>query len=195
MASGLRRVCSIAAPRLPVLLAFSCFSAVPPLAAQHPRGAPEQMARVAGLVGEWNVQLEMRNAPNEPFTTLRTTSTITQLLKGAFVQERIVLPTPAGQSIELVGIFGYDRFRSVYRFAWLDDHFALFDVMEGNWHGDSLVVNNLRSRTTIPAGGKDMYSRMVWRPLGTDSVLVESLVSADSGATWFTQTRARYLRR
>ena len=151
-----------------------------------------EMLRLADLVGEWNVEFESRNSADEPFTSLRTTSLIEPLLGGAFVQERLTLPTPRGRSIELVGIWGFDRFRSMYRFAWLDDMYKLFDVHEGNWSDEVLVVDNTRARTTLLFEGTGYFSRMRWRPISRDGFNVESLVSTDAGATWTTLQRGRY---
>lgn len=156
---------------------------------------PAEMLRLADLIGEWTVDFESRDSPDEPYTTLSTTSSIVPLLGSAFLQERLSLPTPGGRNIELIGIWGFDRYRSVYRFAWLDDMYRLFDVHEGNWTDGVLVVDNTRARTTLRFDDQEYYSRMRWGPLGPDGFAVESQVSTDGGATWATQSRGRYSRR
>lgn len=163
-------------------------------ASQDRKPAPEQVTRLTSLVGEWEVEFESRSRPNDTLTVLHTTSSITQILNGAFLQERVSMPTPSGSRIELIGILGYDRFRSIYRFAWLDNTYALFDVHEGNWEGDSLVVTNTRTRTTVVIGGQEVFGRMIWSAISPDSFTVESLASTDGGTTWFTQAKARYRR-
>jgi hypothetical protein len=105
-----------------------------------------------------------------------------------------VLPTPDGHRIEMIGLWGYDKYRARYRFAWLDEALALFDVMEGNWQDGRLVMDNARTGTTIVAQGVEYNGRMVWGPFEPDGFPVESQVSTDGGATWFTQTRGRYTR-
>ena len=105
------------------------------------------------------------------------------------------MSTPDGRPIELIGIWGYDRFRSVYRFAWLDDTYALFDVHEGNWEDDALVVDNLRARTSLHFGDQEVLGRMIWSQIGPDGFAVESQASVDGGKTWFTQAKGRYSRR
>jgi hypothetical protein len=152
------------------------------------------MQRLAGAIGSWTLELESRNGPHDPFTRLETTSAITEILSGAFLQERLVLPTPDGHRIEMIGLWGYDKYRARYRFAWLDEALALFDVMEGNWQDGRLVMDNARTGTTIVAQGVEYHGRMVWGPFEPDGFPVESQVSTDGGATWFTQTRGRYTR-
>jgi Protein of unknown function (DUF1579) len=158
------------------------------------RKPSQEMTELAGMVGSWAVTLESRNTPDEPFVKLQTTSVITSMLAGKFNQEKLILPTPSGRNVEMIGIWAYDKYRSVYRFAWLDDMFGLFDVMEGNRKDGVLIVDNLRTRTSFMAGGQEYLSRMKWGPIGPDGFDVESQVSTDGGATWFAQTRGRYSR-
>lgn len=156
--------------------------------------ASPEIQRLTAALGTWTVELESRSGPEAPFTRLQTTSTITGLLGGAFIQERLVLPTPDGRRVEMMGIWGYDRYRAIYRFTWLDNVYALFDVFEGDWKDGVLTVDNTRSRTTIVAGKKEYYGRMLWGPFAPDGFPVESQLSTDGGTTWFTQTRGRYTR-
>jgi hypothetical protein len=160
----------------------------------HATQPSPEIQRLVAALGTWTVELESRNGPDAPFTRLQTTSTISGLLGGAFIQERLFLPTPDGSRVEMMGIWGYDKYRAIYRFAWLDNAFALFDVFEGGWKDGVLTVDNTRTRTTIIAGKKEYYGRMVWGPFAADGFSVESQVSSDGGATWFTQTRGRYTR-
>jgi hypothetical protein len=192
-ARWMRMFSNVAAVASVVLLT----SAVAAQTATAPRktGTPQERTRLIVLAGEWNVDFESRGGPDESFTQLRTTSSITQLLGGAFIQERLSMPTPGGRPIELIGIWGFDRFRGVYRFAWLDDTYALFDVHEGTWDEGALVVTNLRARTTLVMSDQEIFGRMIWSQMTPDGFSVESQASTDGGKTWFTQARGRYSRR
>lgn len=152
------------------------------------------MARVTSLAGSWAVTFRGRPSPKDTFSTSYTSSLITPLFSGAFLQEQVAMPLPNGRAINLVGLLGYDQFRQAYRFAWLDDTYAMFDVHEGRWQNDRLVVNNLRSGTTLLDGRSEVYSQMLWRDVAADSFVVESQMSMDRGATWFTQAEARYVK-
>jgi len=158
-------------------------------------GPPPQIQKLHSMIGEWDIQFESRGAPEETFKSYQTTSSIVPLLNGAFLQERFSIPISSGQSVELVGILGYDRYREIYRFAWLDDKYAIFDVHEGNWDGEALVVDNLRSATTFLFGDLEFHSRMTWREISPAGFLMESDLSVDGGKTWFTQAKGRYLRK
>jgi hypothetical protein len=157
-------------------------------------GAPPEIQRLYSLIGEWDVQFESRPSADAAFTMHRIPSSIISVLGGAFLQEQIAIPASSG-TVNLIGLLGYDRYRETYRFAWLDDTYAVFDVHEGNWDGEALVVNNLRSATTFRFGDQDYFSRMVWREITADEFKIESDVSTDAGKTWFTQAKGHYIRR
>ena len=156
-------------------------------------GAPPEIAQLHSLIGEWEVEFETRPSPDVPFLLHRLTSSIVSLLGGAFLQEHISIPASSG-TVNLIGLLGYDRYREIYRFAWLDDTYAIFDVHEGNWEGESLVVNNLRSATTFRFDNRDYFSRMVWREISANEFKIESDLSSDRGKTWFTQAKGHYMR-
>ncbi len=185
----------ITAPTATALAVLLSFWAPRYGASQDPKPVPPEITKLIPLVGDWDVEFESRGGPTDASTVLFTTSRITQTLNGAFLQERLSMPMPSGSPIELIGIWGYDRFRSIYRFAWLDDTYALFDVHEGNWQGDSLVVSNTRTRTTLLIGGQEVFGRMIWSEIGPNGFTVESLASTDGGTTWFTPAKGRYTRR
>jgi len=158
-------------------------------------GAPSQIQGLYSMIGEWDVQFEARGGPDESFKSHQITSSIIPILNGAFLQEQLSIPTSSGEYVNLAGILGYDRYREVYRFAWLDDKYAIFDVHEGNWDGDALVVDNLRSATTFRFGDLDFFSRMTWREITDEGFMIESDLSMDGGKTWFTQAKGRYVRK
>ncbi len=152
------------------------------------------LARVQALLGEWEVEFVSPAGPSDSFVPLRTTSRIVPVLGGRFLQESIRLPTPQGPPIELIGLLGFDQYRRVYRFAWLDDTFGLLDVHEGERQGDSLIVDNVRARTTLRFGEQEVFGKMIWSELGLEGFVVASLASLDEGRTWFVQARGRYRR-
>lgn len=158
-------------------------------------GPPPQIRQLHSLIGDWEVDFETRGGPNESFVLRRITSRIVSILGGAFLQEGLSIPASGGTYVELLGLLGYDRYREIYRFAWLDDKYAIFDVHEGNWEGASLVVNNLLSGTTFRFGEQDYFSRMIWHDITRDEFRVASDLSTDDGKTWFTQAKGRYFRK
>jgi len=158
-------------------------------------GAPPQIKRLYSMIGEWDVQFEARSGPDEPFVLHQLTSRIVPILGGAFLQEGLSIPTSSGEDVSLIGLLGFDRYRETYRFAWLDDKYAIFDVHEGNWDGDALVVDNIRSATTFRFGDVEFFSRMIWREITKDGFMSESDLSMDGGKSWFTQAKGYYLRK
>ena len=158
-------------------------------------GAPSQILKLHSMIGEWNVRFETRPSPDESYVLHHITSRISPVLGGAFLQEGLSIPTSSGAWVELMGILGYDRYREIYRFAWLDDKYAIFDVHEGNWDGETLVVNNIRSGTTFRFAEQDYYSRMIWHEITPDKFRFASDLSLDSGKSWFTQAKSQYIRK
>ena len=158
-------------------------------------GAPTQIQKLHSLIGEWEVEFETRGSPDESFVSKQITSHIVSILGGAFLQEQLSIPASGRTQVELLGLLGYDRYREIYRFAWLDDKYAIFDVHEGNWDGSLLVVNNIRSGTTVRYGNQDYFSRMIWHDISSDEFRMASDLSMDGGNTWFTQAKGHYLRK
>ena len=158
-------------------------------------GAPPQIRRLHSLIGEWDVKFESRGSPDEEFVSHQITSRIVPILGGAFLQEQLSIPASGGTPVELLGILGYDRYRDVYRFTWLDDKYAIFDVHEGNWDGEALVVDNLRAGTTFRFKDQDFFSRMIWHEITADGFKVAADLSLDGGKAWFTQAKGHYVRK
>jgi len=158
-------------------------------------GVTPQIKKLHSMIGEWDVLFDGRGGPEEPFQSYQITSTITSLLDGTFLQEKISMPASSSESVDLIGILGYDRYREVFRFAWLDNKYAIFDVHEGNWEDDALIVNNLRSATTFQLQNIEIFSQMIWREITSNGFLMEADASLDGGKTWFAQAKARYVRK
>jgi hypothetical protein len=158
-------------------------------------GTPQEIKMLHTLIGEWNVAFETRVSPDAPFVLHQIISRIVPILGGAFLQEHISIPASGSKQVDLMGLLGYDRYRERYRFAWLDNTYAIFDVHEGNWDGKTLVVNNIRSGTTFRFGEQEFFSRMIWRDITTAGFKMESDLSTDAGKIWFTQAKGHYTRR
>jgi hypothetical protein len=158
------------------------------------RGAPQEVQRLHSLIGEWEVHFETRSSADGSFRLQHITSRIISILGGAFLQEQLSIPASAGKWVELMGILGYDRYRERYRFAWLDDTYAVFDVHEGNWAGEALVMDNIHSGTTFLFGEQEYFSKMTWHEITADEFRVVSDLSMDGGRNWFTQAKGHYIR-
>ncbi len=177
----------------PIVLVAQAAPGARPSAAE--RGAPPELKRIASLVGDWNLSSEVTPAPGQPTVTLKTTSRIVPILGGAHLQETVSVPLVGGGSNATIALWSYDRYRKTYRMAYLDERFALFDINEGNWDGDRLVLTNLRANTTFPVGGKQAHSRIMIRDLTPNRFLLEVAVSTDAGETWVHLLTATYTRR
>ncbi len=108
-------------------------SAAAPAAAQMEQPTPEQMQaamaamqpgpeheRLAGLVGEWDVELSYSMGPDFS-QTIRATSTVSSILGGRFIVVDMKSPEMMmGMPIETKTIYGYDRRTGDYTILGLD---------------------------------------------------------------------------
>ncbi len=158
---------------------------------------PQEMAALTQLVGVWNVAIEMRTRLGaEPVRSL-TTSRIDALFGGAFIQQDLEMPLPAGRPGRMRVVAGFDKFRRVYRLNVLSDLDALSDVYEGVRAGDRLVLTNVPTGTSTYYPDRPttaVFSRLIFSGITAQSFVVDNAVSADAGSSWqdvirFTFTR------
>ncbi len=184
------------------LLISTCIMVAVPLSGQQPaskkpmRGAPPEMQKLAFLVGEWEVQAEPFGPNGQPGPSFQTTSRIISRLGGAVIEESIPLPQANDTTINMVTVWSFDRFRKVYRIAYLDDTYALFDVFEGIEQDGRIVFDNLRANTSLPGPeGRPMHGRNTLADLSPDRFTITSEISFDGGKTWQIAIRGKYLRK
>lgn len=158
-------------------------------------GPPPELQRIAGIVGEWEIEMVHPAASGQPSSVSKTTSKIEPILGGAHFQEWNWVPVN-GKRVNMTALWSYDRYRKIYRMAYLDDMHALFDPHEGTWQGDRLVLTNLKTGTWLPApNGQRAYSRITIHSITSTRFTLEYDASLDEGKTWTRQLNCTYTRR
>lgn len=159
------------------------------------RGAPPEMIRLAVMAGDWKVSVEAPGPDGRMAPAFETASRITRRLGGALLEESLSLPQGDGRTINLLCLWTWDRFRGLYRMAYADDTFALFDFFEGAERDGRIVLTNLRADTSLPQkGGRWVHGRTTLSDLSQTGFTILSEVSEDGGVTWSASLRGRYRR-
>lgn len=160
-------------------------------------GAPGEMSALAGLEGEWDIELELPTTSGDgaPAWSAWSTSrsTVTPILGGAALDERSFgFPfTPGATGTdgltrwEYAALWTYDRFRATYRVVSVDSVQGLAEVFEGSFVDGELTLTNLGTGTASPLGsdGGRQKTRIVLSELGRDRFVLtwwsadESLVA------------------
>lgn len=162
--------------------------------------APE-MKQVASLVGEWEVTGKRRLGPDAPWKEFQTTSTITSILNGRFLQERnsipaeiVGIPAAPGSRVEFLILYSYDRVHKVYRVGVLDNVFGLLDIYEGQFDNDRLVVSN-EGTTAIVRGGIKFAGRNTIYNVSPNSFQSDWEETRDGGKIWMVGLALTYKRK
>lgn len=148
------------------------------------RPLPEGMTALAPLGGEWQVTVEQKPAPNAPPVTTKTTSTITPVLGGTALQERLTWDDQ-GRPVEEVRTWSWDRFRKVYRLAAIDDVNGHLDIYEGTLADGKLTLANAETRTALTTpDGKAVIGRYTVSGITPTGFRLDWESSRDEGKTW-----------
>ncbi len=153
---------------------------------------PELLA-LADLVGEWQVEVQTPQAPDQPWASSNTTATIHAQFDGALLHEQLSLPRDGAQ-IEVVRQLGWDRFQGVYRLFQFDTLSSYPAVYAGKLAEGRLQLDNVATQTPIKSAGTDVFERMSWSDLNPAGFRLEIETSRDHGVTWEPTLRLIYTR-
>lgn len=118
-------------------------------------GAPPEMKRLAALVGNWTTTasfIDLEDFEGAWVPTSAQRASCRGLHDGAFVYCEMDTLFPAGNMWRTVAVYSFDRYQGKYRVGFLDDQWALFDVYEGIFEGDTLRADNRATGTFGPGG-------------------------------------------
>jgi Protein of unknown function (DUF1579) len=148
------------------------------------RPLPEGMTALAPLGGDWQVTVEQKPDPKAPPVTTKTASTITPLLGGTALQERLTWDDQ-GRPVEEVRTWSWDRFRKVYRLAAIDDVNGHLDIYEGTLAEGKLTLGNAETRTALTTPeGKAVLGRYTVSGITPAGFRLDWESSRDDGKTW-----------
>lgn len=153
--------------------------------------------RLHFMIGEWDIQAySMGDDGNWVESPLPKYTKIEPLFDGVFLQEREVPMLLGGATVRFFIMWSYDKYRERYRMLACDDHEGLMDILEGNYTGDTIVVNNLNTGTAVlDTESQPIYLRLSSTKNSEDSFTDEMHESVDGGHHWLPVYRAIHTRR
>jgi hypothetical protein len=153
---------------------------------------PTGMDRVAALAGTWEVKVESRSSPRQPWEESTREALIEPLARGAMLQQTYV----DQDGTEVVSSLVYDRFREVYRLAAVNGFTTHLDLQEGGFDDEGrLTLSNLETGTEWTGFGRTFHGRSAIFDLSEDAFQVESEISTDGGENWILVERMTYTRK
>ena len=155
---------------------------------------PEGMAALGAHGGARGGSVAQQPDPRAPAVTTRTAATITPLLGGTALEERLAWDD-LGRPVQVVRTWSWDRFRKVYRLSQLDDVSGHLDVYEGSLADGKLTASNAETRTAMAVEGKAILARCTLSGLGPEGFRLEWEASQDDGKTWNPAATFTYARK
>lgn len=153
----------------------------------------EAMMALRSLVGEWQVEVQTPQAPEQPWASAAGSSTITADFGGALLEERLRFDRDGAQ-VEVERRLGWDRFQGVYRLLQFDNWTSYPAIYTGKLEDGKLTLDDLATATPVKSFGTDIFERMSWQEIGADGFRIEVETSTDAGATWEPAQRFVYKR-
>jgi outer membrane lipoprotein-sorting protein len=152
---------------------------------------PEGMEPLAALAGAWDLKIETRADPRLPWNETQSTATISALLGGRLIEERLD-STGSGTGFDVIRTWSYDRFQQLYRVTVIDSFTGHQNILEGPLEDGRLVVSNVESGTTWKMEDMTLHTRLALHDIGPDGFHVDEETSIDGGENWFTNSRITY---
>lgn len=106
-----------------------------------PMGAPEEMNSVAFMLGEWDVTMKVRMAPDADWMESKGSAKTVMELDGC-VQRMYFDGEMMGMPFKGQDTLTYNRETKQFESFWIDSMSAHASVSYGNWEGDALVSNS-----------------------------------------------------
>ncbi len=125
-------------------------------------------------IGSWDVVMKIWHSPNSPVMELFGTSESRWILGGRFVETRFHGQF-MGQSIDGLGIDGYDNQKQKYVGTWRDTLGTHTMVFEGACEGEG-STRTMVADFVDPASGKAMTNKGVTTMLDADTYRYESFL-------------------
>lgn len=143
---------------------------------------------LAGLAGEWDVQVTFLNMGPEPVTT-RATSRSEMIHGGRFLLEQLE-GSFMGQPFEASNVTGYNNLTERFEAGWIDNHSTGLFTYRGERDGDVLT---LAGEAIDPVTGETVKHRSVLEKVSDDRIEVAGF--EDRGSGWQKSMEIVYTRR
>ena len=154
----------------------------------------KHMEKLSSLIGKWETISTEKDREGNWITNKPSTSEINSFFDGTFIEEKAKI-LGNGYEMNLRTTFGYMPRNGKYRLSVLDKEYAVFDIYEGNFEGDNLVVDNLASSTPFVTKDGTQYNfKLIYKLAEKDNHELVVLITADEGKTWNDYQKVAYKR-
>lgn len=150
----------------------------------------EALSDLQIMEGTWNVTVEDRSRPQQPWQKSETTSVIEKGIRGHVFFEKTTFGQPGNQS-ETIRQWAYDPFKSVYRVTQINDHTTHLNLFEGTMENGLLKLDNSKTQTPWSMYGTTFHEGLQWKKEG-NGFRIEILRSTDGGTNWFVNQRLTF---
>jgi len=153
--------------------------------------APEGMADLLNMVGNWKVALAQRNRPGGPLSESELEIEIGAGMDGRLLESHY----STDDEQEIQWSLSYDTFRKNYRLTEFTSGSGYMDIQLGAFGEDGkLTLSNVDTGTPYLVADLTVYSKFNVLEITPDSFKIEREASIDGGETWWVAATEEYIR-
>jgi hypothetical protein len=145
----------------------------------------EHHKRLDALAGKWKLAVRWRNTPDDKWADSKGTAEYKWILGGRFLVEEFKYDM-GDQSMEWMGIYGYDNYQKKYTAVWVDNMGTNTEFAEGQYDPKGKVFSYSGEQDDPATGGKRKF-KWVITVEGPDKVRFDSY-DQDSRGKFFKNT-------
>jgi Protein of unknown function (DUF1579) len=120
----------------------------------------EHHERLGALAGKWKLAVKWRNKPDDKWAESQGVAKYEWILSRRFLREDFQYDT-GGESVEWLGIYGYDNFQKKYTAVWVDNGGTNTEFAAGEYDPQGKVFSYLGEQDDPPTGGKRSFKWLI----------------------------------
>ncbi len=151
-----------------------------------PMGPPPEMKELAGMLGSWKSDFQMRMDEKAPWMTSPATLVVKSILGGA-ANEGAFTTSMMGMEFKGISRISYNRNSKKWQNCWIDNMGAYQTLSEGDFKDGKLVL--IGKDTWM---GKEFLMRETTTLKSATEIDWLMEVSYDDGKTWFDNMKGTY---
>jgi hypothetical protein len=145
----------------------------------------EHHQRLDALAGKWKLAVKWRAAPNDKWTPSQGTAEYQWILGRRFLQESFQYEM-GGQSLEWLGVYGYDNYQKQFTAVWVDNMGTNTEFATTQYDAQAKAFTFLGEQDDPPTGGKRKFKWIITMD-GPDHLRFDSYDQSPPG-TFFKNT-------
>src|SRR5262245_23692584 len=120
----------------------------------------EHHRRLDALAGKWQLAVKWRNKPDDKWAESKGRAEYKWILGGRFLMEEFKYDM-GGESLEWVGIYGYDNFQKKYTAVWVDNMGTNTEFADAEYDPKEKVFSYIGEQDDPPTGGKKKFKWLI----------------------------------